>query len=321
MGLNTILKEIMIKNTPLALEEYRSAIYLDEPFKAPSPASITKQERTEIVDKLLAYLKSKDIPQFSRINSELSPTTFMEKRRQLKALLTVYHSQQPLPNWFHYQMDRLLQYENLRRQVTDTNGLQQISKTFPDSTYAGADYCTLWQGDITTLQVDAIVNAANAQMLGCFQPFHACIDNVIHSAAGPRLREDCATIMGIQGHPEGTSWAKITRGYNLPARFVLHTVGPIIPREQAQVTPHQVEQLANSYRSCLDLASQVSEIRSLAFCCISTGVFGFPQDPAAQIVLDTVATWMSEKSTSIELIVFNVFTDTDYMIYQQKLLT
>ena len=150
----------------------------------------------------------------------------------------------------------------------------------------------LWQGDITRLDADAIVNAANSQLLGCFRPGHNCIDNVIHSAAGLQLREECAEIMSRQGHEEPTGQAKITRGYNLPAKHVLHTVGPIIT---GPLTDDDRELLASCYRSCLKLAEE-KNLKSVAFCCISTGVFRFPKDEAARIAVDTVREYLKTGS-------------------------
>ena len=142
----------------------------------------------------------------------------------------------------------------------------------------------LWQGDITTLECDAIVNAANSQMLGCFLPLHNCIDNCIHTFAGLRLRNKCAEIMQKQGHEEPTGQAKITPAYDLPCKYVIHTVGPIA---NGHLTARHEELLASSYRSCLELADE-NGLGSIAFCCISTGVFGFPRDRAAQIAVQTV---------------------------------
>lgn len=169
----------------------------------------------------------------------------------------------------------------------------------------------LWQGDITRLKVDAIVNAANSQMLGCFLPLHACIDNAIHSAAGIQLRCACNELMQAQGHEEGTGQAKITPGFNLPARYVIHTVGPIIP--DGKPTKEQEEQLASCYRSSLKLAEE-NALESIAFCCISTGVFNFPQELAAKIAIKTVKDYPRQH---IKTVVFNVFKDDDYAIYKQ----
>ena len=174
----------------------------------------------------------------------------------------------------------------------------------------------MWQGDITTLAVDAIVNAANAELLGCFHPFHPCIDNAIHAAAGPRLRDDCARIMQAQGVPEETGHAKATRGYNLPARFVLHTVGPIVRKG---LSPEHEEALARCYRACLDTAARLDRVRSVAFCAVSTGVFGFPREPAARIALRTVGAWLGEHPGAIDLVVFNVFAAVDRAAYEKAL--
>ena len=167
----------------------------------------------------------------------------------------------------------------------------------------------VWRGDITRLSVDAIVNAANAELLGCFRPGHACIDNVIHWAAGPRLREDCARIMEIQGHAERTGDAKITRAYHLPSRFVLHTVGPIV--DGGRVRPEHQRALVSSYRSCLDLARSVPSIRTVAFCAISTGVYGYPKDAAARLAVRSVESWLREHPGALDLAIFTVFTDAD----------
>jgi len=169
----------------------------------------------------------------------------------------------------------------------------------------------LWQGDITRLKVDAIVNAANAQALGCWSPLHNCIDNCIHSAAGIQLRQECADKM--QGRLLATGNAFITKGYNLPAKHVIHTVGPIIP--DGVPTKEQEEQLAQCYRSCLDLAEQ-NGLESIAFCCISTGVFHFPNELAARIAIETVKSYPRH---ALKMIVFNVFLDKDRDIYQQLL--
>ena len=172
----------------------------------------------------------------------------------------------------------------------------------------------LWQGDITRLDADAIVNAANAQLLGCFRPGHNCIDNVIHSAAGLQLREECAAIMRAQGHEEPTGQAKLTGGYNLPARHVLHTVGPII---DGPLTDRDRELLASCYRSCLALAEEKG-LKSVAFCCISTGVFRFPKGEAARIAVATVKETL--QNSRIEKVVFCVHGDENLRIYQSLLL-
>ena len=172
----------------------------------------------------------------------------------------------------------------------------------------------LRQGDITTLECDAIVNAANSQMLGCFQPLHSCIDNCIHTFAGLRLRNKCAEIMQKQGHEEPTGQAKITPAYALPCKYVIHTVGPIV---SGRLTARHEELLASCYKSCLALAEE-NGLKSIAFCCISTGVFGFPQKRAAEIAVRTVREYKTNTDSKIEVI-FNVFRDEDHEIYRELL--
>lgn len=172
----------------------------------------------------------------------------------------------------------------------------------------------LWQGDITCLAADAIVNAANSQMLGCWVPGHHCIDNAIHTYAGVQLRLACAELMRNQGHDEPTGHAKVTPAFNLPARYVLHTVGPIFA---GRPSPRQDLQLADCYRSCLDAAERLG-LSSVAFCCISTGVFGFPQERAATIAVDTTRQWLDAHDSSMT-VVFNTFLDTDETLYRQLL--
>jgi len=172
----------------------------------------------------------------------------------------------------------------------------------------------LWRGDITTLAADAIVNAANSQMLGCWVPGHHCIDNAIHTYAGVQLRMECAKIMAAQGMEEPTGQVKVTGAYNLPAKRILHTVGPIA---NGCPTARHRAQLASCYRSCLD-AAEAEGLRSVAFCCISTGIFGFPQKEAAEIAVRTVRTWLDRISSDITVI-FNVFGSEDERIYRELL--
>ena len=175
----------------------------------------------------------------------------------------------------------------------------------------------LWQGDITRLQVDAIVNAANDALLGCFVPLHKCIDNAIHSAAGIELRLECNRLMQKQGYAEPTGKAKITKGYNLPARYVIHTVGPIV--SGGVPSPKQEKLLSDCYRSCLETAT-IHAVENMAFCCISTGEYGFPQQRAAEIAVATVLDYLNTtKYTTIKTIVFDVFSRNDYTIYRNLL--
>ena len=178
----------------------------------------------------------------------------------------------------------------------------------------------IFYGDITKIEAGAIVNAANLRLLGCFRPFHRCIDNAIHSAAGPMLREDCNAIIKRQACLEDTGWAKITRAYNLPSKFVLHTVGPIYDSSKGEISQMQKEDLSNCYKSCLNLAKQIPNIRSVAFCSISTGAFGFPMKPATRIALKTVEDWIQSNPDVFDLIIFNVFSKHDYEIYEKVLM-
>lgn len=172
----------------------------------------------------------------------------------------------------------------------------------------------MWQGDITTLRCDAIVNAANSGMTGCYVPNHRCIDNAIHTYAGVQLRTACAKIMKKQGHEEPTGQAKITPAFNLPCDYVLHTVGPIIT---GRVTQEDRDLLASCYRSCLELAAEY-QLESVAFCCISTGEFHFPNALAAEIAVETVKAFLS-RETSVKKVIFNVFKDMNKEIYTRLL--
>ena len=190
---------------------------------------------------------------------------------------------------------------------TEMKGITHISDLKPID---GDLY--LWQGDITTLECDAVVNAANSQMLGCWQILHNCIDNCLHSASGLALRYRCYEIMQKQGHEEPTGQAKITPAYNLPSKYVLHTVGPIV---SGRLTEEHCELLKSCYLSCLELAEE-NGCKSIAFCCISTGVFGFPQYEAAEIAVSTVKDYKKTTGSKIKVI-FNVFKEEDLNIYQK----
>lgn len=211
----------------------------------------------------------------------------------------------PISDEFLKIQDEYLKQRNMERGITDVKELKPVKL---DSRLY------LWQGDITTLRLDAIVNACNAQMLGCFSPMHACIDNFIHTYAGIELRLKMYEIMTKQGHEEKTGRAKITLGYNLPAKYILHTVGPII---QWKVTKEDEDLLASCYRECLKLAADTG-VQSIAFCCISTGVYCFPQKEAAKIAIKTVKAFL-EKDDRIKKVIFNVFKDEDLEIYKSLL--
>ncbi|MEW7973679.1 MAG: protein-ADP-ribose hydrolase [Candidatus Thiodiazotropha endolucinida] len=227
-----------------------------------------------------------------------APTDPRERRRWIRAALTV-RPPGDLPHKLIELMDRLLQAELANKQITDSASLPRLTGRYPV-----ADRVSIWNGDIAALRIGAITNAANAQMLGCFQPFHACIDNTIHSTAGPQLREDCARIMAMQGHDEPTGSAKITRAYNLPTEYVIHTVGPFAPDHRP--TAEQAGQLASCYSACLTLAAEAG-VRSVALCGISTGVFGYPAGQATDIALHSVADWIEENHSALDHVVFNTY--------------
>lgn len=180
---------------------------------------------------------------------------------------------------------------------------------------------SIWQGDITRLQVDAIVNAANSQMLGCFVPMHTCIDNCIHTFAGVQLRLECNRKMNElrsrfgQDYEQPTAIPMLTDAYNLPAKKVIHIVGPIV---YGKLTREMEEDLASCYRNTLDLCGE-NGLKSVAFCCISTGVFNFPSERAAEIAVSTVEKWMDCHDGIIDRVVFNVFKDEDMRLYERLL--
>ena len=226
-----------------------------------------------------------------------------ERQRELLRGLMNIRAPQSANAVFLKMQDAYLRGENAAKGITDVADLTPVQPGL-----------YLWQGDITTLKCDAIVNAANSGMTGCYIPNHRCIDNAIHTYAGVELRLACAELMAKQGHPEPTGQAKITPAFNLPCRYVLHTVGPII---DGRVTKEDKELLASCYHSCLELAAE-NGLESVAFCCISTGEFHFPNEQAAQIAVETVKQFMNRK-TSVKKVIFNVFKDLDKEIYARLL--
>jgi len=224
------------------------------------------------------------------------PQDAEEQKNLLRALMNVRPAQKISKRVLDVQ-DEYLREERDARGIVNGDELPAVPAD---------EHIVLWQGDITTLKVDAIVNAANSGMCGCFSPLHSCIDNIIHSRSGIQLRLYCADMMRKQGHEEPTGKAKITPAFNLPCKYVLHTVGPIIT---GRVTDEDCRLLTSCYQSCLELASAY-ELESVAFCCISTGVFHFPNELAAQIAVRTVRDYL-QTETSIKRVIFNVFKDLD----------
>jgi O-acetyl-ADP-ribose deacetylase (regulator of RNase III) len=263
------------------------------------------------IDEMLDILLSALSTESGAAANDSVPKETAGKWRLLRALMNIRPPIAFSPELLELQ-DRLLLAQREAKGVTSLGDLPSIRREFPGTRIPLAERLVLWRGDITTLAVDAIVNAANDRLLGCFIPHHRCIDNAIHSAAGIQLRLECNEIMRAQGHAEPAGQVKITRGYNLPARYVLHTVGPIITVEVAE---EDKRLLASCYTSCLNLAAQYPDIRSVAFCCISTGEFRFPRSLAAEIAVRTVGEWMKRSDGRIEKVVFNVFAQEDHDIY------
>lgn len=243
---------------------------------------------------LIEYLLNEK-PRYSGI---AIPESEQEQFRLYRSLVNIRLASLVSQDYINEE-NQLLQDLTKQKGITDIAGLQPIENTI-----------YLWQGDITTLKCDAIVNAANSGMTGCYQPCHNCIDNCIHTFAGVQLRLECAKIMQKQGYEEPTGQAKITSAYNLPCDYVIHTVGPVV---NGRLTEKHCELLKSCYQNCLELAVN-NHIGSIAFCCISTGVFGFPKQEASVIAVKTVRVFLKNHSIKV---IFNVFGDDDYEIYKK----
>lgn len=249
------------------------------------------------------------IQELQKEKNELSdyiiPKDEQSQKNLLRALMNIWIPKKPDKRFIEIQ-DEYLTKENYSSKITgieDLTPIENESRLF------------LWQGDMTTLNVDAIVNPANSRMMGCFRILHNCADNIIHSKAGIELRYKCYEIMKSQGHEEPTGLAKITPGYNLPCKYILHTVGPVVT---GNLTEKHKKLLSSCYLSCLKLADE-NNIKSIAFCCISTGVFMFPNRDAAEIAVDTVKKYLDDTKSQIKVI-FNVYKDIDLEIYKNILM-
>jgi O-acetyl-ADP-ribose deacetylase (regulator of RNase III) len=288
----------------LTLKDYHSLINLQPITSKPADGKLNYDT---IVRQIAKY--------FSGPLNSLAHHSIEQQRAFIRHVLTI---RDPTPE-HHYSsdmynlIDQMLAYErDHMKTLTLAINLPIQFKSLPK--------IRVWRGDITSLVVDAIVNAANSGLLGCFQPTHLCIDNVIHAAAGPRLRDDCYKIMKKQGQSEPVGHAKITSGYNLPSKYVLHTVGPQL-YPGARVTRADAQQLASCYESCLNVATEINTITSIAFCCISTGLFAFPADHACHIAIETVIKWLQQRgsNTKVSLIVFDAFSLEDEQRYLDTL--
>ena len=244
---------------------------------------------------------------------------YENKRMMLRSLMNIRMPRAMAENIVKVQ-DDFLTLEAKEKGIVSLSGIQTIKEQY-GSSHPFGDQLSIWQGDITRLAVGAIVNAANSQMLGCFVPCHRCIDNAIHSAAGIELRAECSHKMNQRrikfgpGYEEPTGQAMLTKAYNLPAQYVIHTVGPIVGYE---LTEDLKQDLRNCYMNVLKCCME-NEIRSVAFCCISTGEFHFPNDEAAKIAVETVVSVLKEHGNEFDRIIFNVFKDLDRKYYEELL--
>lgn len=265
-------------------------------YPRPEPVK-SGREKEEIADALLKFLLRERgmIAAFS--------ATYERKRELIRNYMNERPAR-PVPKEILALQDRLFYTETLERGII-------AAETLPEIKYG----ISLFEGDIIRLRADAIVNAANRTLLGCFLPGHSCIDNVIHSFAGMQLREDCARLIALQGREEEPGDAKVTRAYNLPSAYVFHTVGPMV---KSKVTPAESACLRSCYLSCLDLAESMN-LSSIAFCCISTGVFNFPSAEAAEIATGAVVNWKLRRPESKLKIIFDTFLPSDTEIYRNIL--
>ena len=296
-----ISEESLITHSTLKLSDYRSLISLDEPSNIRSIAAWEA-----LLGPVLRELGAS-------VPNDISTQEGLYSLHGMLAPIDAFQLSAALVE----KIEVIAAGANERRGRIDPLTLASIGAQY-ESNYPPADITSIWVGDITQLGADAIVNAANSQMLGCRQANHACIDNAIHSAAGPRLRDDCELIIERQHTSEQIGEAKITRGYALPAPYVLHTVGPYL-HPGSQATAHQREQLTQAYRSCLDTASQIEAIRTVAFCAISTGIFSYPKKQAAEIAMTTVARWLSAQPDRFDRIIFNLYSAADASVYEEVL--
>lgn len=259
----------------------------------------------------LLFLINELVNEDDRYKDLKIPNSYLEKTRLLRSLMNVRMPKKISEKFMHVQ-DEFLSNEVKNRGIVKIKDIPTLEEEFPSSPLQFKEKISIWQGDITRLAADAIVNAANSQMLGCFAPCHGCIDNAIHSAAGMQLRNECFSIMQQQGHEEEVGKEKITKAYNLPSKHVIHTVGPIV---SGRLTKKLEDDLLSCYYSCLECAIE-NGIRTIAFCCISTGEFHFPNDKAANIAMETVIQFLKEKGAKIDRVIFNVFKDLDVRIYR-----
>lgn len=264
----------------------------------------------EKLDYLIEYLLKEN----AEVNIDRILTNINDKKSLYRSLCNI-REPKPISKEYLEIENEYLQEELKKKNLTKVEDIKPIVKTIKESNLENKDKICLWQGDITTLQIDSIVNAANSQGLGCFVPCHKCIDNQINTFAGISLRLECNEIMKEKDYFLHTGKAFITKGYNLPSKYVIHTVGPIIYNE---VTEKEELQLVNCYTSSLELAIK-NGVRTIVFPCISTGEFRFPKDEACKLAILTVENFLKEYREDFDKIVFNVYGEEDYKIYERNL--
>lgn len=296
----------------LELTDYRDAIELDKPFPAP------KNDNRNNYDLLMTALAGIQPKHYTGTNSLAHLSTDEGLMRWLETELAL-REPGPLDPVTSRAINTLLYRQSGKLGRVTAQNLRRAGDLFPESDFGAAAQTVLYRGDMRQLVVDAVVNAALPSLTGCRVPLHGCLDSVLHSQAGPWLRNDCATIMELQGEPEEPGHAKITRGYRLPAKYVMHTIGPDV--KDGQVEDHDREQLYQCYWSCLEIAGGMDDIRSIAFPAISTGYNGFPVEEAAKIALSAVNEWMYRNGPSIDTVIFSVHKEEDAEIYARLLNT
>lgn len=263
--------------------------------------------KKEVQEKRLDYLIEKFKSESEEYKNLDIPNSIEEKRKVLRSLMNI-RLPKPMPDNVLEVQDEYL------KERAEEKGIVEISDIIVIK-----DKLSIWQGDITRLKVDAIVNAANSQMLGCFVPMHTCIDNQIHTFAGVQLREECNEQMKMlrkkykSNYEQPTSVPMLTDAYNLPAKKVIHIVGPIVSGE---LTIEHEKELENCYKNTLDMCAE-NGLKSVAFCCISTGVFCFPNKRASQIAVKIVKQWLIENPDKMDRVIFNVFKDEDKRYYEE----
>ena len=264
----------------------------------------------EKLDFLIQYLLKEN----REVNIDKLPTDITQKKNLYRSLCNI-REPKPISKEYLEVENAYLQEELKKKDIIKVEDIETISEKYKTSELKNSSKICLWEGDITTLQIEAIVNAANSQGLGCFVPCHKCIDNQIHTMAGVELRQACNEIMKKKDYQLKTGEAIITKGYNLPAKYVIHAVGPMI---YDTVTQLEEQQLADCYINSLQLAMD-NGIRTIAFPCISTGEFRFPKEQASKIAIATVDDFLKHNSDKFEKVVFNVFTEDDKRIYEKNI--